>query len=129
KSHSNSNANILQSKANFVYSFLWSQPYLYRIKNNMMNAENIERCTNIAFKWKLLFFCLSVFCLLSCSRTTKLTMEFKETQLTTTTNGHTIHNTQVFSKDDNWIVYDTRNDDTMIGSTGSIEMVNVETGE
>lgn len=56
-------------------------------------------------------------------------MKFKETQLTTTRNGHTIHNSQIFSKDDNWIVYDTRNDDTKIGSTGSIEMVNVKTGE
>ncbi|WP_257668577.1 DUF3748 domain-containing protein [Parapedobacter tibetensis] len=56
-------------------------------------------------------------------------MKFKEIQLTTAPNGHTIHNTQVFSKDSRWIIYDTRNDDTQIGSTGSIELVNVQTGE
>jgi len=56
-------------------------------------------------------------------------MKFKETQLTRKPHGHTIHYTSVFSKDDNWIVYDTRNNDTMIVSTGSIEMVNVKTGE
>lgn len=56
-------------------------------------------------------------------------MKFEEIQLTTTPSGHTIHNTQVFSEDGQWIVYDTRNDDTQIGSTGSVEMVNVRTGE
>lgn len=58
-----------------------------------------------------------------------LNMEFTETQLTTAPHGHTLHNTQVFSRDGQWIVYDARNDDTQIGNTGSIEMVHVETGE
>lgn len=58
-----------------------------------------------------------------------LTMEFTEKQLTSTSQGHTIHHTQVFSKDGAWVVYDTRNDDTKIGSTGHIEMVHVATGE
>src|SRR5690606_37839052 len=57
------------------------------------------------------------------------TMKFNEIHLTDAPQGHTLHNTQVFSKDGKWIVYDTRNDDTQIGRTGSIEMVNVQTGE
>ncbi|MGV3764207.1 DUF3748 domain-containing protein [Parapedobacter sp.] len=56
-------------------------------------------------------------------------MNFNETQLTCAAQGHTLHNTQVFSKDGRWVVYDTRNDDTRIGSTGSIEMVNIKTKE
>jgi len=55
-------------------------------------------------------------------------MKFTEKQLTFSDNGHTIHNTQVFSKDGQWIVYDTRNDDTQIGRTGSIELVHTRTG-
>ncbi|MEO8766607.1 MAG: DUF3748 domain-containing protein [Ginsengibacter sp.] len=49
-------------------------------------------------------------------------------QLTHNAGGHTINNTQCFSHDDQWIVYDTRNNDSMIGSTGSISMVNTLTG-
>ncbi len=55
--------------------------------------------------------------------------QFKSMQLTHGNGGHTIHNTQCFSPDDKWIVYDTRNADSMIGSTGSIAMVNTKTGE
>jgi len=65
----------------------------------------------------------------ACHHQTKLSMEFQEVQLTDTRQGHTLHNTQVFSNDGQWIVYDTRNDDTQIGSTGCIEMVHVGTGE
>ncbi len=50
-------------------------------------------------------------------------------QLTHGNSGHTIHNTQCFSPDDQWIVYDTRNYDTLIGSTGNISMVNTHTCE
>lgn len=50
-------------------------------------------------------------------------------QLTHDKGGHTIHNTQCFSPDDQWIVYDTRNNDTLIASTGNILMVNTHTGE
>ena len=50
-------------------------------------------------------------------------------QLTHGNGGHTIHNTECFSPDDQWIVYDTRNNDTLIASTGNISMVNTHTGE
>ncbi len=40
-----------------------------------------------------------------------------------------LNTTQAFSKDGQWIVYDTRNDDTQIGSTERIEMVHARTGE
>ncbi len=50
-------------------------------------------------------------------------------QLTSDPKGHWLHNTQCFSPDDRWIVYDHRRDDTMIAGTGTIEKVNVETGE
>lgn len=52
-----------------------------------------------------------------------------EQQHTTGKYGHTLNATQVFSPDDNWVVYDTRNDDTHIGRTDGIEMVNITTGE
>lgn len=55
--------------------------------------------------------------------------QFKIMQLTFGNGGHTIHNTQCFSPDDQWIVYDTRNNDTMIASTGTISMVNTQTGD
>lgn len=58
-----------------------------------------------------------------------VTARWSETQLTYAAYGHTIHHNQVFSKDGRWVVYDTRNNDAQIGSTGSIEMVNIETGE
>jgi len=50
-------------------------------------------------------------------------------QLTHDPNGHTIHNTECFSPDDQWIVYDGRNFDSLISSTGNISIVNVETGK
>ncbi|MBT1712553.1 DUF3748 domain-containing protein, partial [Fulvivirgaceae bacterium PWU5] len=52
-----------------------------------------------------------------------------EQQLTSGKYGHTLNATQVFSPDDQWVVYDTRNDDTHIGRTDGIEMVNVTTGK
>ena len=55
--------------------------------------------------------------------------KFEIMQLTHDNSGHTIHNTQCFSPDDQWIVYDTRNNDTMISSTGNISMVNTRSGE
>lgn len=73
--------------------------------------------------WNLLFG------LSACTPEKSPPMNFIEIQLTCAPHGHTIHHTQVFSRDGQWVVYDTRNDDTQIGSTGSIEMVNVETGE
>ena len=55
--------------------------------------------------------------------------QMKIIQLTSDNSGHTIHNTQCFSPDDQWIVFDTRNNDTLIRSTGNISMVNTRTGE
>jgi hypothetical protein len=66
---------------------------------------------------------------IACRNENESAMNFTERQLTADASGHTIHQIQCFSSDDQWIVYDTRNDDGKIGSTGSIAMVNVETGE
>ena len=52
-----------------------------------------------------------------------------EVQLTTEAKGHWLHNTQCFSPDDRWIVYDTRTAEEQIGQTGSIEKVHTETGQ
>ncbi|GAB3999152.1 DUF3748 domain-containing protein [Spirosoma daeguense] len=52
-----------------------------------------------------------------------------ETQLTFDAKGHTLNNNQAFSPDDRWIVYDTRNVDTGLGQTSSIELVDVTTKE
>lgn len=49
--------------------------------------------------------------------------------LTTSAQGHTLHHNGVFSKDGRWVVFDGRNDETKIGETSLIGMVNVETGE
>lgn len=49
--------------------------------------------------------------------------------LTTSAQGHTLHHNGVFSKDGQWVIFDGRNDDTKIGETSLIGMVNVETGE
>jgi hypothetical protein len=65
----------------------------------------------------------------SCAPKLHMIMHFTEQQLTFDTKGHTIHNNQAFSPSDEWIVYDTRNQDGGIGGTGSIEMVNIETGK
>lgn len=54
------------------------------------------------------------------------TMNFKEIQLTFDEFGHTIHNiTMYFHPTDQWVVYDVRNQDSQISSTGScIRIVN-----
>ncbi|MCE7042742.1 DUF3748 domain-containing protein [Dyadobacter sp. CY312] len=53
----------------------------------------------------------------------------KNNDLTVFSSGHTLHHNGVFSKDGHWIVYDGRNDDTKIGETSQIGIVNVLTGE
>ncbi|RYG09022.1 MAG: DUF3748 domain-containing protein [Chitinophagaceae bacterium] len=53
----------------------------------------------------------------------------KEIQLTYGQNGHTLNTGQVFSKDNQWIVFDYRNHDGDIKITGSIGIVNLITGE
>ena len=55
--------------------------------------------------------------------------QMKVIQLTRDNSGHTIHNTQCFSPDDQWIVFDSRNYDTLISSTGNINIVNTHTGD
>ncbi|MGC1241220.1 MAG: DUF3748 domain-containing protein [Chryseosolibacter sp.] len=53
----------------------------------------------------------------------------QEVQLTSGRYGHMLNSAQVFSPDDQWVVYDTRNDQTHIGRTCCIEKVNIRTGE
>lgn len=43
--------------------------------------------------------------------------------------GHTLHHNGVFSPDGQWVVFDGRNDDTKIGETADIGLVNVTTAE
>lgn len=57
------------------------------------------------------------------------TNNYKIQELTINDMGHTIHHNNVFSKDDTWIVFDGRNDDTKIGETSTIGIVNTHTGE
>jgi len=71
--------------------------------------------------------CLSVALLFGQFACTSQT-NYKEVQLTHDKSGHTLHNTQCFSKDDQWLVFDTRNQDDQIISTSSISMVNVHNG-
>ncbi|MEP6949473.1 MAG: DUF3748 domain-containing protein [Ginsengibacter sp.] len=54
---------------------------------------------------------------------------FKLMQITHDSGGHTINSTQCFSPHGQWIVYDTRNNDSQISSTGCIAIVNTNTGE
>ncbi|WP_154647863.1 DUF3748 domain-containing protein [Pedobacter arcticus] len=55
-------------------------------------------------------------------------MSYKERKLTSEAKGHLLNTTQCFSPDGDWLVYDTRNDDSKIGSTKTIEMININTG-
>jgi hypothetical protein len=63
------------------------------------------------------------------SARSKKTEYMEEVQLTTGAYGHTLNSNQVFSPDDEWIVYDIRNDQTHISRTCCIEKVHVTTGE
>lgn len=67
-------------------------------------------------------------CLAACTSSTP-TMNFNEIQITFDKKGHTIHNTQVFSPDDQWVVFDSRNYDSLIGSTELVKLVNIQTKE
>lgn len=73
---------------------------------------------------------LALTCLESCMNVKN---EVKENEvviaITTSQKGHTLHHNGVFSKDGKWIVFDGRNDDTKIGETSTVGMINVETGE
>ena len=79
------------------------------------------------WRTKIWFTCIVLLCL--CCKKSEEKYGMKETLLTTGKYGHTLNSAQVFSPDDRWIVYDTRNDDTHIQYTRTIEKVNVESGE
>jgi len=49
--------------------------------------------------------------------------------LTSSDKGHMLHHNGSFNATDEWIVFDTRNDETKIGETGEIGIVNVKTKE
>ncbi len=78
------------------------------------------------------FLCLVIpfFYLQSCMNNQGKNTDISEIKtLTTSAIGHTIHHNNAFSKDDEWIVFDSRNDETKIGETSTIGIVNVRTGE
>lgn len=53
----------------------------------------------------------------------------KEYQITFGAKGHTLNYTQCFSPDNKWLVYDSRNEGTLIGSSCCIERVNISSKE
>lgn len=53
----------------------------------------------------------------------------ENTLLTGSPMGHTLHHIGVFSPDGQWLVFDGRNEDTKIGETAHIGLVNTSTGE
>ncbi len=57
------------------------------------------------------------------------TLIVKEIQLTFGQKGHFLNQRQVFSPDDNYLVFDNRNEDSKIGENPSIQTVHVETKE
>jgi WD40 repeat protein len=58
-----------------------------------------------------------------------LSLNVRETQITTDDRGHCLNSTQCFSPDGNTVVYDTRNEDAKLAANGQIRMLNLETGE
>jgi hypothetical protein len=66
---------------------------------------------------------------LTCCSTKEKSTFMQEIQLTHGAYGHMLNSNQVFSPDDEWIVYDTRNDQTHISRTCCIEKVNFKTAE
>ena len=50
-------------------------------------------------------------------------------QLTHSAKGHTLHHNGVFSKDGRWVVFDGRNEETKIGETSTIGVINIKTKE
>lgn len=73
----------------------------------------------------LLFFI--TFFLSTCMTQTNSSSQKKLLQLTNSPKGHTLHHNGVFSKDGNWIVFDGRNEDTQIGSTSEIGLLDLST--
>ncbi len=56
-------------------------------------------------------------------------IEYKEIQLTNAPFGHCLNSTQCFSPDGNKIVYDTRNDDSLLAANGEIHVLDITTGK
>lgn len=78
----------------------------------------------------LLGLVISVYFLQSCMQDLGKSKNNNEVKLLTSLDwGHTLHHNNAFSKDDKWIVFDGRNDETKIGETATVGMVNVRTGE
>ncbi|MDR7130901.1 WD40 repeat protein [Algoriphagus sp. 4150] len=57
------------------------------------------------------------------------TLKAKEIQMTFGHKGHFLNQRQAFSPDDKYLVFDNRNDDSKIGENGTIQLVNVGSGE
>src|SRR5690554_1493053 len=110
---------VFGTLAIFLRGFYYLSPL--EKKSNLPNLKMVNQ--------EIVVFITLAISSLACSSSNPPGIKFGETQLTFDNKGHTIHNTQVFSPDDQWIVYDTRNADTLIGSTACIELVNVETQE
>ncbi|MEQ8415000.1 MAG: DUF3748 domain-containing protein [Imperialibacter sp.] len=63
------------------------------------------------------------------SKTVETNMNLKEYQLTSDAKGHYLNQRQAFSPDDQWLVYDNRNEGSHIGLNPSVEMVNIANGK
>lgn len=84
-------------------------------------------CRNLILKGILL---APVIYLQSCMNKIENNNRKYEVELLTSSDyGHTLHHNNAFSMDDTWIVFDGRNDETKIGETATIGVVNVNTGE
>jgi len=74
-----------------------------------------------------------IFTLIQCqtkdSTMTEKKVMLQEIQLTTEPRGHILNQRQAFSPDDQFLVFDNRNDDSRIGENASIGIVNRETKE
>lgn len=94
-------------------------------------------CTLANFEFHLLSWALFAYLLVSCETNDSRAeapmphaVNTRETQITNARRGHILTNTNVWSPDGNWIVYDTRSDaagEKFDGTT--IEIVNVDTCE
>src|SRR5690606_11475508 len=73
--------------------------------------------------------CGGIALLLFCCSQKDKSLFMQVEQVTKDPYGHMLNSGQVFSPDDQWIVYDTRNDQTHISRTCCIEKVNINTGE
>ncbi len=80
-------------------------------------------------KLKLFIFIVitvQIFC--SCA-TIHFFKKLTSVQLTSASKGHHLNSTQCFSPDGKWIVYDSRNYDSMLAASGEIRMINIVTKE